>query len=128
MSLRCWSIARWMAHRSPERALLTFEERERGWGVGANWCSGEPISCKNADYRGLLINLRVMITTYIKEEYIGDGRTPTAGTSQGRIDRPALPSRDMLTAKLLIRCQKFIRPLFNIAYLSRPVTSKQGVA
>lgn len=72
MSLRCCSIVRLLAQWSPERALLTFEES--GGGKESNWCSSEAISCENGGYRGLLINLRVMITTYIKEEYIGDGR------------------------------------------------------
>lgn len=109
---------------------LTFESG------ASNWCSGDTtglIFCEKQGFGGPLINLSAMITTYIREEYIRGGSGPLffypalQRGPGGALHAPA--SHDMLTGKQLIRCQKFIRPLFNIAYLSPACDFKtRGIA
>lgn len=68
--------------------------------MALNWCTGDStglIFCENPGYLGLLINLSAMITTYIRGEYIRDGRAeaflyPSLPHSPGRLaDGSGLP-------------------------------------
>lgn len=107
----------------PETVAINIWSRSKK--KASNWCSDDTtglIFCGKRGFGGPLINLSAMITTYIRGEYIRGGSGPLFFCPAlqrgpgGALHAPA--SHDMLTGKQLIRCQKFIRPLFNIAYLS----------
>lgn len=94
---------------------LTFET---GAKEAFNWSSDDTTGLIFFGKQGIggpLINLSAMITTYIRGESIFFCPVLQRGPG-GALHAPT--SLDMLTGKQLIRCQKFISPLFNIAYLS----------